>query len=354
MKNILYITNELNSLDGVTNHLYFLVKELSGLYKGKIYVIAGGGNNLSLFDSVHCELIINPLFRHQDRNILNFTKAIKYVTGFAKRNNIGIIHSHNHYAANIAYYSSKFTGARTIQTNHGLFPSAGRLKHFKADHHIVLNRRIFDYLESEIGIDRKRIKLIKPGFIYERGSKTEKDKRLFFSASRYSREKSLNTYIEAAGLMNLSFPDEYKFCISGEGEEEKTLRKINSRSGGSVTFFDGRKDYHELLSKAAVFVFSSAALEGLPTVLLEAVAADCLVISSSYKGIEDLFPEPYDKLLFKAGDVRGLSGRMQYASEHYEELRKQFAPLYLKINEEYSLDNMIRRHLELYRELSGR
>lgn len=353
MKNILYITNELNRLDGITNHVCFLIKELSGLYKGKIYIIAGGGNNLSLFDNVHCELIVNSLFRHQERNILNFTKAIKFLTGFVKKNNIGIVHSHNHYAANIAYYTSKFTGVRTVQTNHGLFPPAGRLKHFKADYHIALNRRISDYLESEIGISNERIKFIKPGFVKCVGGKMEKDKKLFLSASRYAKEKSMNTYIEAAGIINLSFPNKYKFYISGKGEEEKSLRRLNNSSGGNVSFFDGLKDYPELLSKAAYFVFPSSALEGLPTVLLEAVASGCLVISSSFKGIEDLFPEPYDKLLFKAGDVRGLSEKMLYAAEHYEQLKKMFSPLYLIINEEYSAENMIRSHLELYWEISG-
>ena len=63
-----------------------------------------------------------------------------------------IIHTHNHYAANLSKIISRLLRIKTIQTCHGIIPEEGRLSHFSADYIISVNEHIIKYLiENKLG-----------------------------------------------------------------------------------------------------------------------------------------------------------------------------------------------------------
>ncbi|MCE1163857.1 MAG: glycosyltransferase family 4 protein [Bacteroidetes bacterium] len=345
-KNILHITNELNTVDGVTNHTFVLLNGLSRVFQGEIFIIAGGGNNTGLFTNTEIITEINRSVNHKTRSIRIFASAVKYVRDFVKKNNVGIIHSHNHYAANIARFVSMLTGVSTVQTNHGFFPDKGKLNLFNADYHIALNAGVLRHL-AEKGIPEERIRLIKPG-IPEITDIKAKIKNSFLAASRYSKEKGLDKYISASNAIESKYPGKFKFYIAGEGDEEKRLMQQSSQVGGAVAFV---KDYKKYLTSARVFVFPSEAREGLPTVLLESVLSGCLVVSSAYEGAGDLFPVPFNGLLFKPGNAEELADKMIYAADNSDRLVESYRGLYQNIKKEYSVEKMVKEHLQLYGEI---
>ncbi len=346
MKNILHITNELNKVDGVTNHVYTLLKSLSAVYDGKIFILAGGGNHTDVFCGTGIKTVIDTTLNHKNRNLRNFAAAINFVRKFIKDNSIGIVHSHNHYAANIARYAAGVSGALTVQTNHGLFPDRGRLKLFNAGFHIALNSRIYGHLKDS-GIPAGRMRLIKPGidFVFQN---VRKERNTFLAASRFSKEKGLDKYIVAANSIEKKYPGKYNFYLCGEGVEESSLNNLNSEKGRAVQFVD---DYKKYLAQSEFFVFPSEAKEGMPTVILEAVFSGCLVLTSDYGGVSDIFPKPFDELIFKAGDSDELEKSMMYASDNSEALKTRYANHRDKVIAGYSVENMVREHLELYKEI---
>ena len=349
MKNILYIANELNEIDGVTNHVYILVKHISSLGGFKVFVLAGGGDKTEAFEKSNCATAVNPVLNHKSRTLRNFAGAIKYVRDFSKKNSVGIIHSHNHYAANIAFYGSKFLNAKTVQTNHGLFADTGRLNLHKADYHIVLTSEIFDYLRGVRGIKKQSMRLIRPGVENIFAKTGNKIPNSFHASSRFVKDKGLDKYIIAANEINRLHPGKYTFSISGRGDEELYLRRLNDSFGGAVKF---TKEYYDSLSAASVFVFASEGdSEGIPAVILEAVMAGCIVVSSDYKGAAEIFPPDYGEMFFNSGNADSLRGKMIFAADNTDSLIHKFEKLYKQVSDSYSVDRMIEGHVKLYEEI---
>ncbi len=349
MKSILYIANELNDVDGVTNHVYLLVKYISSFSGFKVYVLAGGGDKAEDFSKLKCEVIINPCLNHKRRSLKNFAESIKFVRDFSKKNSVGIIHSHNHYAANIAYYGSKFLNVKTVQTNHGLFADTGRLNLHKADYHVVLNSEIYEYICCIRGIKKQSVRLIRPGIENVFAGTRIKTPNSFHASSRFVKAKGLDKYIIAANEINRKHPGKYTFSISGRGEEEYNLRRLNDSLGGVVRF---TKEYYDALSAASVFVFTSEGVsEGIPAVILEAVMAGCLVVSSDYKGAAEIFPAEYGEMLFNPGNADSLREKMICAADNTDTLIHKHEKMYKQVSDAYSADRMIEGHVKLYEEI---
>ncbi len=349
MINILYIANELNEIDGVTNHVYLLVKHISSLSGFKVFVLAGGGDKTEAFEKLNCAAAVNPVLNHKNRTLKNFADAIKFVRDFSKKNSVGIIHSHNHYAANISFYGSKFLNVKTVQTNHGLFPDTGRLNLHKADYHIVLTSEICDYLRGVRGIKKQSVRLIRPGVenvFMKTGNKTPNS---FHASSRFVKDKGLDKYIIAANEINRAHPGKYMFSISGRGEEELYLRRLNDSLGGAVKF---TKEYYDSLSAASVFVFASEGdSEGIPAVIIEAVMAGCVVVSSNYKGASEIFTPDYGEMLFNPGSADSLREKMIRAADKADSLIYKFEKLYKQVLDAYSAKRMVGEHIEFYEEI---
>jgi glycosyltransferase involved in cell wall biosynthesis len=95
------------------------------------------------------------------------------------------------------------------------------------------------------------------------------------SVSRFVPVKGLDVLLKACALMD----SEFSLLMVGSGPEEGRLRRIAKERGisGSVRFLGFRHDVPQILRRSDVFVVSSFS-EGLPTSLLEAMAAGCACV----------------------------------------------------------------------------
>ena len=196
--NILIVTEELKRVCGVSNHIKNLVNGFNDS-NCNIIILCGNAEEGILKD-YKCRILVNPRLLHSRRKISSFLKSVLFVEKIVKTYNIDIIHSHTHYAANIAHKAAYIKSVKTIQTNHGILESTGKLKHFKADHYIVLSERIKKHLNSEAGISGKAISVINQSVSdeYLTEVKQNADRLVIFSASRFTKDKSMDVYIKAA------------------------------------------------------------------------------------------------------------------------------------------------------------
>lgn len=99
------------------------------------------------------------------------------------------------------------------------------------------------------------------------------------------------------------------------------------------------------MASASIFVLPSRS-EGVPRVLLEAMAAGTARIASSVGGIPSLITDNEDGLLFEAGDVEQLIQKLGYLMDR-PLLQKQFGDAGLeRLNHEFALDIYTRRYAE--------
>lgn len=355
MINILIITDELRYVCGVSKHIKSIVNgfdERKDDYK--FFILCGRVENPELADEYKCEIVVNKNILHSKRGISGFVKAVFFVRHFIRRHHINIVHSHNHYAANISFYTSKICSFKTVQTNHGILSGTGKLNHFKSQYYFVLSERVKNILIGE-NIPAANIFKVKHGLenITKKTDKSLSDDLSVLAASRYEKDKGLDLYIMAANSIKQNVLNRYNFYVSGEGREISTLLSLNKELGSSVKFLDPVTEYKDMLSKAAIFVFTSRSKEeGIPIVIVEAFFNDCLVVSSDYSGYKDIFPVEYSELIYESDNMKALEEKILYAAKNYSLLMEMYRRLYEKIKSEYSMDNMISNYVNLYKKIS--
>lgn len=348
--NILILANELRYACGVTNHLLHLTEGMSKSSDTNLWLIYGGGNGAERFKNININLLNNGKFLHSDRNISSYTSAIIFLVKFIYKNKIDIIHSHSHYAANIARHAAKFTGTKTVQTNHGLLERSGKLKHFNADHIIAINEHIFEYLINNKIVPKQKISFIRCGIPVPALIPKKNISRLkVIAASRFTAEKGIDIYINAISRLNPETRAKADFIIAGEGELKNELVKLNKELGANISFPGSIKNMYRLLEKSHILVYPSRSdTEGFPAIITEAGANGMLVIASNFKGVEDVIWHNFYGLLFKKDDVNDLQKKLSAVLADYEKFRPIAENFYSNVKDLYSLDKMINKHTELY------
>lgn len=353
--NILLLTNELRYSCGVTNHLLHLT---AGLSKRniKIWLICGGGNGINRFQGINVKVINDKRFLHQERSIKTYASALKYLFHLNVKNKIDILHSHSHYAANIAFNAARFTGTPTIQTNHGLLEYEGSLRHFRAKKYVAINDHIYDYLIKNKIAPKKDISFIRCGIpVPENIPEKDKTRIHVIAASRFIHEKGLDIYIKAVSQLNNEAKIKADFYLAGDGEDRTKLLLMNKELEANISYLGNVTDMYEILSKFHIFVYPSRSRsEGFPAIITEAGANGLVVISSNFPGAESVIINKENAIIFKSEDYAGLSKKLAAAIEKYKSHKALAENFYKRVKDWYSIDKMIEKHIELYNSCIGR
>jgi len=348
--NILHLTNELNYTDGVSAHLYNLTIELKKNYDVKPSIICSGGDAVNKFREAGSEIIEYNNLRYSVRSTKNFASAVIFLYKFAKSNKIDILHSHNHYAANIAHRCSKFSGIKTVQTVHGIIPDTGRLSHHPGENFIAVNDHVFRSLKSKLK-NKNKIELIYNGVDFcENIRKKKNEKLIFIAASRFEQGKGLSTFVNAVGRLPDEYRDRADFIIAGEGSFEKELKKLNKDINANINFPGMEKNLRELFMKTDVFIIPSES-EGLPMTMLEAAASMNSIISSDFAGVENILTGNKEGLIFRKNDAEELSRKIIYLIDNPEAAAKYSAAFFKKAKVRFSLSEMGQKHINFYKSL---
>lgn len=349
--NILIITNELRYTCGVTNHILHLSNGLAEAKAVNLFIIAGGGNGVERFKNIKANIIVDKRFLHRGRSLTNYILAIKLLAKFIKKNRIDIIHSHNHYAANIARNAAKISRALTIQTNHGILKAGGRLKHFSAEKYIAINEHIFNYLTKNGIATDENIRLIRCGIPVDTVPANKQSGRIkIIAASRFNYDKGLDIFIKAAAGINETIGRKSEFYIAGEGELEQSLIMLNNQLNAGVKFLGSVKNMYDVLREDHILVCPTrSSSEGFPAVITEAGACNCLVISSDFSGVENVIEDKKNGFIFRSESVSELISKLENAVDNFSNYENMRLDFYNKIKTEYSIKEMTEKHLKLYR-----
>lgn len=154
-----------------------------------------------------------------------------------------------------------------------------------------------------------------------------------------SRQKGMHLGIEALERLVGRFPT-LRLLVAGAGPEEESLRALAAGSPlRARVHFVGGISHHEMpgyMKAADIFLHPSLRAEGLPTVMVEAMASGLPVIASDTGGTQTAIVDGETGILVPKGDVerltaaiealvtdRGLAARL--AAAGLERARKRFA-----------------------------
>jgi len=133
---------------------------------------------------------------------------------------------------------------------------------------------------------------------------------------------------------------------SGEAAAEYSQR-FECRDAGYVS---ERSALARLYAEADVFLFASPA-ENFPCVILEAMASTCCVVATPTGGVVEQIEDRRSGLLASAISGEALGVALREALADWALMRETGAAARERVIREFSADRMLRRYLELYREV---
>ena len=295
---------------------------------------------------------------------LSFLKVAKIL----REEKIEVIHTHNTQPLVDGTIGALMSGVKTIiHTDHARnFPDKRRymfaewlMSHFA--HKVVgVSEHTSEDLIKYEKISRKKILTIPNGIDGNRFSininKQEKRKELGIHGSgpiiglgvRLTEGKGINYLLQAMPDIIKKFTD-ITLVIAGDGPAADKLKKQTVELGitRNVLFLGPRLDIPELLKVFDIYVLPSLS-EGLPMVLLEAMAAGCPIVATNVGGIPTLIKHGDNGSMVEPKNPQALASEIIKLLSS-QELRSQYSKKALEtFQESYSADIMTRKYEQLY------
>ena len=144
-------------------------------------------------------------------------------------------------------------------------------------------------------------------------------KCIILSVGTFEEKKAQHLVIRALAMLQGKYQnDNYEYHLVGSGEYEKVIRAEALRSGildkivfhGYVPYYDQR--FPALYNSADIFILPSMTLknndkEGIPGVIVEAMASGLPVVSTFHAGIPSIVRNNREGLLVQERDIEGLA-----------------------------------------------
>jgi glycosyltransferase involved in cell wall biosynthesis len=191
------------------------------------------------------------------------------------------------------------------------------------------------------GIDLEKIKELSKELI-EDNQKIFENKNLikFITVGRLVESKAQNVLIESFSIVKNFVPNS-KLIIIGKGPLKKDLKKLIKSKGlnNDILLLGFKKNPFKYIANSDIFILSSK-FEGLPMVLLEALACEVPIISTNCStGPEEILDNNKYGFLVNVMDSKDMAEKMVFLAKNP------------KIREEYSKKSAVRAQLFDYKKI---
>jgi glycosyltransferase involved in cell wall biosynthesis len=296
------------------------------------------------------------------------TRTMRAIRAYVDHHAIQVAHSHNYKSNIFLFLSGARHRAALVSTCHNWLTDSPKLMVYELLDKLTLHQfnhvvGVSPQLDQELaaaGLPAERRSTIDNGLALEgtlppggrdrlrRSLGIPPDRAMLLTIGRLERWKGYDLLLEA--LARVAVPAH--LVLVGEGDLRGALEQQAHALGVAerVTFTGYRKDVVDLLLASDLYVLSSRK-EGLPMVLLEAMAAHLPVVATRVGAVPRTLADGEAGLLVPPGDPAALAVALEHALGS-PELRRQLAERALRIHEAcFSRQAMGGRYVELYQRL---
>lgn len=164
-------------------------------------------------------------------------------------------------------------------------------------------------------------------------------------------KNGIDTLIESAKIATMNNP-ELVFIVVGSGPDfwdiKKKIKQLGMEENFRLTGFVSDEELPFYYNASDFFVLPSKSGEGLPLVLLEAMACGLPVIATDVGGSSEVIDERYGKLVPPNSPALIAEAVLEFSRQNWDSRRKA---LRLMMENKYSWDRNVERLVEIYEEL---
>jgi glycosyltransferase involved in cell wall biosynthesis len=368
---------------GAEVHMYNLANAIASLghevhYVTNIFSRKGFHKNIILHTTKSSSLLANKTFYawticYTSGNFKSFKEALRVLKN--ENYSFDVIHSHGNLSSlllsrmkktipliytahDIPPYSCRYSSSKETIIRHLAFQSVELETWRGVDHLIAVSQKLKEEMMKK-RIPDEKISVIYNGvdskFLKENDYKTslailqnkyDIANHYCLFVGRLTPRKGVNYLLYA-----LKKTDNIQCVIVGDGPQRKYLLSLTKNIGlqERVTFtgYVPQEDLKHLYTTADFFVLPSLA-EGLPLVILEALATGTPVIASRVAGIPDIISDGYNGLMFPPGDVDALAKTMQKLAYDPALREKMSFNARRTVDERFSWKNVAKEVLRVY------
>lgn len=296
-------------------------------------------------------------------NLISLFRVYLHLSNLIKTYNPDVIHSHMVHANLLMRFIRIFVPIKKlISTAHNSNEGGGgriflyRLTHKLADITTNVSNTATISFEKNKAVPKNGMLTIYNGvnlkkFKYHSSARKEinlelglnPEIKIILAVGRFNKQKNYPNLLKAVKIVKEKFNFPFLLLIAGDGELRSNIEELigDLELNDSVILLGRRSDIPNLMSACDVFVLSSD-YEGLPTVLIEAIACEAHVVSTDVSGAREI--------IYKYGKIVPINDSLALANNIFTTLEfsnknKEGAEY---IQSKFDLDIISGKWLEIY------
>lgn len=320
---------------------------------------------------------LNPFFASKwigDNKFPNYIRGAKTLLKFEDHNHHQVLHSHFHLGTYVALYvKRKYKTPVVLRTSHNIREwengVLGKVKEGITDYIYTrgldseagVSQAIVDHLSGLFfrSLQKKKPILIHNGMLMPRADKSNSVFNInqkvstIGSVGRLTEQKGYSCLLAAMPGV-LEHHPEIRLVLLGDGELRSDLKAQVWQLGvnNNILFAGLVDNVQERLHGFDLFV-SSSLWEGLPTVIMEAMAVGLPVIATDIPGTREMISDGINGRLVPPGDPIALANAINTMIEN-PQMRQNLSEAGKETVKQYSIEEIAKRYLELYEALMAR
>jgi glycosyltransferase involved in cell wall biosynthesis len=227
------------------------------------------------------------------------------------------------------------------------------------DCNVCVSQGVADFAEKSMGLRRNKLFVIPNAVEGDRFAKVvpadlkplgiPENCRVMISIGRLERQKGFDLLIDAVTKLS-KIPEDLRFLIVGDGPDAANLKLLvrNKRLDQHVCFAGRREDVPQLLAASNVFILPSR-WEGMPNVVLEAMAAGLCVITTDVEGIPELIQDGVNGIVVPVESAARLAKAIEFVLANTGFAREAGAKSQQLVREQFTIDKITREYDQHYR-----
>ena len=172
-------------------------------------------------------------------------------------------------------------------------------------------------------------------------------KKVIFSAGRLSEQKGFSYLIEAAAMI-LNKRDDVVFFVAGKGRRENEFKKLVQKRNLEEAFhFCGFHESIESFLKGCDLFVLSSLYEGMPNVVMEAMAVGKAVLATDVNGVRELVVDGESGIIVPSRSAESLAETIVELIDDPQRLEALGQAGLSRVREHFTISAMI-KNLERY------